>query len=331
MVYEQRLARKAYAYGVDLRRNTWLDHSTFGEPLMRGVDRRWNELAEALHRDELEPPRQAPPTPMLEEIARLVKLLRAPLPTVKVLGSRASREIWPTVTALAPRGGATHWLILDVARLRHLDPTSVTFLLASGLGHLQCDHGPLFAAHLMAQRAGRGLRWLRAAFRPWSRVAFFSADRAALLGLAELEPTIEALRARGNPGVSWYPVMPSLELREQALREFDKSRIMAKLRFFYEDPANWSVGPETTPSEAAEQTNGTSKAKAGDTKPPVTESPKAQVPKASPKDDESEQASEEEAAAAERRAKAAALEARVAEAWSLARCDARLTRRLGLL
>ena len=251
------------------------------------------------------------------------------LPTVKVLSSRASREIWPTVTALAPRGGATHWLILDVARLRHLDPQSVTYLLASGLGHLQCDHGPLFAAHLMAHRAGRGLRWLRAAFRPWSRVAFFSADRAALLGLAELEPTIEALRARGNPGVSWYPVMPSLDLREQALREFDKSRIMAKLRFFYEDPANWSVGPEATPSAAAEQTNGASQVEIGDPEPPTTESSKAK--KGSPENEEGEQASKEEAAAAERRAKAAALEARVAEAWSLARCDARLTRRLGLL
>src|SRR5688572_26169999 len=52
--YESRLARAAYAYGVDLRRSLWLDQSTLGEPLIRGVDRRWARSTAALLAEDLQ-------------------------------------------------------------------------------------------------------------------------------------------------------------------------------------------------------------------------------------------------------------------------------------
>src|SRR5690606_10073537 len=133
------VARMAYAYGVDLRRASWLDQSTLGEPLMRGVDRRWNRLVESLSGEVLHRPDKAPPTAILEEVARIIRLLRAPRPTLRVLRAEGPRSDWPLVTPLGTTHGGAHWLVLDVPRLMALPEVQRSFLLAAGLGHLQCD------------------------------------------------------------------------------------------------------------------------------------------------------------------------------------------------
>ena len=47
------MARQGYAYGVDLRRSRWLAGSTVGNALVRAVDRAWPTLAEHLEAEVL--------------------------------------------------------------------------------------------------------------------------------------------------------------------------------------------------------------------------------------------------------------------------------------
>jgi hypothetical protein len=306
MAYQQRLARTAYAYGVDLRRSAWLDHSTFGDPLMRSVDRRWNRLVGSLMEDTLDPPDKAVPIPVMEELARILKLLRAPLPSLRCLRSEVASD-WPIVTVLGTTKGGIHWMVVDPDRLVALEPTARAFLFGSALGNLQCDHAPIFTAHLMTHRAGRGLGLVKAALRPWSRVAVFSADRAGLLAVAELEPAVEAMRAHGVADVPWLPSAPSMDLRERALRDFDKSRVMTRLRHSYAQAEDWSVAPARADEAKAE---GTAIGDEAPREPVGVEAPSAAEPPPPPGPDP--------------------LEAELSSAWTLARCDALLTRRLGL-
>lgn len=149
-VYQQSMARQGYAYGVDLRRSRWLAGSTVGNALVRVVDRAWPELAELLLTEFLLDARVAPPG-LLRELVVLMNLLRAPLPTVLLLRPE-QRGRWPLVTPLgATRGGAL-WLILDGEALAAIDAEQRTFLLGAGLGHLHCDHAVYFTAHLLAGR-----------------------------------------------------------------------------------------------------------------------------------------------------------------------------------
>jgi hypothetical protein len=243
LAYEQRLARLAYAYGVDLRRSAWLDASTLGEPLIRAVDRRWNALVADLSGSILQDASKSPPVEIMEEIARLVRLLRAPLPTLRLLARGVKGHSWPIITPLGTTKGAVHWLVLDVERLLACPQGERTFLLAAGLGHLQCDHAPMFTAHLMSYRAERGLGLVRTALRPWSKVAWFSADRAGLIALRDLDAALAALRAHGDSGVEWMPRPPDLVMREQALADFDKSAVMVRVRMLLARDGGFSLAP----------------------------------------------------------------------------------------
>jgi hypothetical protein len=376
LAYEQRVARAAYAYGVDLRRAAWLDHSTLGEPLMRSVDRRWAELVQGLSADVLEPPEKAAPTEVLEEISQLLRLLRAPLPTVRLLRATAPREDWPIATALGTTRGGTHWMILDLQRLMEMPATARTFLLGSALGNLQCDHGPMYAAHLMAYR-GRGFSMIKSLLKPWSKVAVFSADRAGLLAVGELAPALEALEDYGQPTVNWLPPFPEMTLRRRALEDFDRSRVMTRLRLLFPQRADWTVAPSVTeenrnaarPTKADDEAEAEAEAE-GDVaekkeaigaKPPPPPPPKAKAKppqKKGPRlvededlDDDDGQDDEFEDVIEQAEREAEKIEAereeadakqddetteqakaeQIKKAWPLARCDARLTRRLGLL
>jgi hypothetical protein len=366
LAYEQRVARAAYAYGVDLRRTTWLDHSTLGEPLMRSVDRRWSSLVDGLAADVLEPADRAAPSEVMEELARLLRLLRAPLPTLRLLRSSVSDDAWPIATPLGTTRGGSHWLVLDIERLMGLDSIARTFILGSALGDLQCDHGPLFSAHLMAHR-GRGQGLVTTLLAPWSRVSVFSADRAGLLAVGELVPTLEALRLHGESDVGWLPRIPAAEVRVQALEDFDKSRVMTRLRLMFKSHADWTVAPpprlepdaqpeaqeddDPAPSRA-NVPDGTREAAANDGGPgldPPHPSEKRKPPPPPEVPDHEDASFEDVVEQAEREAEDIVAGAEAAEAaqdeaareqaiadalrlaWPLARCDARLTRRLGLL
>jgi hypothetical protein len=318
MAYEQRLARSAYAYGVDLRRAAWLDGSMLGDPLMRAVDRRWNGLTEALAAGELEDPGVAPPLPLMEEIARLVRLLRAPLPTLRLL--RKGAEGWATVTPLGTTKGGIHWLVIDAPRLVALPAHERTFLLAGALGHLQCDHGPMFAAHLAAHRAGRTLGLVGALLRPWAKVAVFSADRAGLIALGELEPALAAVRAHAEPPVSWWPRMAGGDLRVAALTEFDRSSVIARVRLLQARRGEATVGIDLERDRAGDDAGTATRAR--------------DPARAEDDDGAADEAHEHDGGDARDGADVGTDDAELAAAlrgtWSLARCDSRLTRRLGL-
>lgn len=380
--YEQRLARTAYAYGVDLRRAQWLSGSTVGDPLLRAVDRRWSRLVEGLEADSLRPQRKAPPTPLLEELAGLIQMLRAPLPTLRVLRPEVAAQ-WPAVTPLGTTKGGIHWLVLDLDRVLALPAEERTFVLAAGLGHLQCDHGPIFAAHLMAHRGtstvkhaegrrssfGPVMATVRGLLRPWAKVAVFSADRAGLVATASLPVALRAIERQDAEHVGWMPRWPAVAARSRALEDFDRSAIMARRRVLIgSDGGGWAIAPPGREEELDSLTRKLAAAVGGavrlggrlamrmegygrrivDRKVEAGEaSDEAGASEGNGEDREAkakaEAAGEPEGGAREasREAepapreldpeRASLLELALRNAWTLARCDQRLTQRLGLL
>jgi hypothetical protein len=236
-VYEQSMARLSYAYGVDIRRSRWLASSTLGNALVRAVDRGWPELATELLEQELDGPEGGRvPSGLLREIMGHMRLLRAPLPTLRRVRPRAASENpkWPLITPLGATHGGVHWLVLDVDAVQKLDDPVRAFVLGAGLGHLQCDHGVFYTAHVMASRREGGLpiRMIRRALTPWSRVMAFSADRAGMLATDSLEASIEGigvLVARESEGITWLPHGPTFEQRRRALEEFARSAVYARV------------------------------------------------------------------------------------------------------
>lgn len=324
LAYEQRVARSAYAYGVDLRRTAWLDGSTFGDPIMRGVDRKWNATIADLSGSILQDASRAAPLALMEEISRIVRLLRAPMPSLRLLVRGMAPHRWPHVTPLGTTKGAVHWLVVDAELLTALPAHERSFLLGRAIADLQCDHGQIYAAHLMSDRSDRDMGLVRLMLGPWSRVGTFSADRGGLIACADLGAAISALRVHAEIKPPWMPVRPALALREQALTDFDRSATMARLRVLLArhqlaDQAP-SVIERAVPPKTAEPSPTAAKGEtAADSTAPADEAP----------DPYRREASGQRATTASIRDEE--MERALAGAWSLARCDARLTRRLGLL
>jgi hypothetical protein len=232
-VYEQTMARLGYAYGVDIRRARWLASSSIGNALVRAVDRAWPGLASSLMDEQLEAADGDVSSDLLREVAGTMRLLRAPVPSVRVL-REDTRRGWPAVTPLGSTHGSVHWLVLDLPSLEAMSPEIRGFALGSGLGHLQCDHGIFYSAHQMAARRGAStaVRLVRRALRPWSRVMSFSADRAGLLVCGSLELARIAIQAEVEraDGLSWLPRGPKIEQRLTALEEFERSSVFARVQ-----------------------------------------------------------------------------------------------------
>lgn len=301
-LYEQRMARRGYAYGVDLRRSRWLSSSTVGNALVRAVDRAWPQLAEHLLDEVLLDGRSAPLS-LLREIGAHLDLLRAPLPTVLVLRPE-QRGRWPLVTPLGATRGGSLWLVLDADALLALDADARAFLLGSGLGHLHCDHAVFFSAHLLARRreGNSSIRALRSVLTPWTKVMSFSADRAGLLGCGRLAAAISTIECPpvpigDDPDPDWLPRPPSVATRVAALEEFARSSVFARVEIMRARQRELarkrgavlpSAAPPTPDDTAHERAN----------PPPAPDPEPIHVP---------------------------------ADAWSLARVDARLTARLKLL
>jgi hypothetical protein len=232
-VYEQSMARQGYAYGVDLRRSRWLASSTVGNALVRAVDRAWAELSAELSREVLLDCR-AIPGRLLGELAVHMHVLRAPLPTVRPLRAD-QRGRWPLVTALGATRGAAQWLLLDVEGLMALSLEQRAFLLGAGLGHLHCEHAVYFSAHLLAARSpALGFRTLRSVLDPWTKVMMFSADRAGLISCGRLDVAIAMIETPpvavgDDPDPAWLPSAPVPAVRVRALEEFARSSVFARI------------------------------------------------------------------------------------------------------
>jgi len=350
--HETRLARVAYAYGVDLRRSGWLDRSTFGEPLMRAVDRRWSRFTGTLMADELQPIDQPAPTAVMEELLRIIELLRAPRPTLRLLRGGADPRRWPIATPIGTTQGGTHWLILDTDRLSTLKDHERTFVLASALAHLQCDHGALFAAHLMSHREHRRAWAVRVALRAWVRVATFSSDRAALVAIGNADLCMEAMQLQGDPQVPWWPQPPTWPQRVHNLEDFDKSRVMVRLKLMRSGalgnaragladpslaPNRSAEGPRTDEAEVSGPSSASSTSVRMNGSANETESTdsvadaEAQAEQIVREREASEGTGETKQATQDRAAEQEKIEEALNRAWPLARCDERLTRRLGIL
>jgi hypothetical protein len=275
-LYEQSVARHGYAYGVGVRRSRWLARSAIGNLAVRAVDRSWSGLASELS-DELELPDGELEPALLNELELLREILRSPTPALRVLRQPSPASSWSLATPLGTPRGDVRWLVIDEHRLREHPPHVRRFALASGLAHLQCDQTIYFTAQMMVsrRRANRAISALDRLVRPWSKLLAFSADRAGLLVGDGLTETIDALRivAELDAEVPWWPSPAPLELRIDALREFERSAVVARVR-------------------AAREHARASSALLGDA------SDLPHVPD---------------------------------DAWSLARCDRRLTERLGLI
>lgn len=303
-VYAQSMARQGYAYGVDLRRSRWLSSSTVGNALVRAVDRAWPRLAAELGQQVLES--TATPVALLREVAGHMSLLRAPLPTVRPLRDQA-RGRWPLVTALGATRGGSSWLLLDVEALSALEPGPRAFLLGAGLGHLHCEHAVFFSAHLLAVRkeGSASIRALRATLRPWTKVMTFSADRAGLLACGQLDAALSTIESPPvaigeDPSPAWLPPAPPAAVRMRALEEFAKSAVFARVRAARARRRELARRRLTLELDAAPKLESESES---DTKgegagPPPPPHEPIHVP---------------------------------ADAWPLARVDARLTERLNLL
>ena len=290
--YEFELARRAYAYGVDLRRSRWLTGSSIGSAFVRGVDRSWLELNAAWEEQDLRPSEQLPNADLLAQLDSLVSLLRCVRPIVRLVRQESD---WPLATPMSPAHGSDPWLLLDEEALQRLPGPDRAFVLGSALGHLQCGHGVLFAAHWMAAHSTRSLRakLVRSSMRPWTSVAAFSADRAGLLACRDVHVATEGIE-RGLEEVSVHPWMPrfaSMEPRCRAIEDFDRSLTMARVR-------------------AAVRTD--------DALTGLLEELERQVLEPStPPESQNDSAADDEVGIPP-------------DAWSVTRCDRRLTERLGL-
>ncbi len=296
--FEQDLARVTYAYGVDVRRFRWLNQSMTAQTFMRALELRWSAVAEGLMGGELQVPEGAVTLPFLQEIVRIAELLRATLPAVRVV-TPSARDRWPLVTPLGNARGSDDWLVIDPTGLAVLSPPQRAFLLAQALGHIQCGHASLFMAHYVSHREHQAHLALRLALRPFSRLAAFSADRAGLLAAGEYAPAAEALVRSSEQLPAWYPTLAPLGERQRALADFDHSRVVARVR-----SSRRFVQDHPSVHELVDQIIHASE-------PIALPEGKTNTPEAPPP-------------------LAAGYEV-PAEAWPLARCDQRLTIRMGVL
>lgn len=265
--YEERMARAAYAYGVDLRRSAWLSSSQVARPLVAGVARAWPDLVASLESEVLRPSRDVP-ADLLRDVAAAAERLRTPMPAVRILRPSAA---FPGICPLGTLHGSAAWLVVDADAIGELGSKVRSFVLGHALGHLQCDHGIWFTAHLSAGARRARLWTTRRLFGPFVEVGVFSADRAGYL--LALEPSaaeagIEWIERTGAR-VPWWPRFPRVDLRLDALADFDRSVVVTAAR----RRGVGADGPDGTEAKPRDALPG----------------------------------------------------------WSLARCDARLTRRLGLL
>ena len=296
--YEREMARGTYAYGVDVRRARWLTTSALGQAAMRSIEHAWFRLADELIARELAYPDGPGAIPLLNDVIELCQLLHTTPPAVRVV-TPAAREAraFGLVTPLGDPRSSDDWLVVDAEALAALPAPERAFLLAAGLAHLQCGHGVLFIAHLVGlRRGGHGV--LRRALLPWTRVAAFSADRAGLLAAGDLDAALRALALEIAAAPAWAPSAGALAARRVALEEFAESAALARARTrrAVSDEAPVALEALVGALPGAEADGG-EPADGPAARPEPPRAPEAGVPDG---------------------------------AWTLARCDQRLTRRLGL-
>ncbi|HFE46532.1 MAG TPA: hypothetical protein ENJ18_13740 [Nannocystis exedens] len=315
--FERDMARSSYGYGVDLRRTRWLTTSLVGQAPLRALEHSWYAVAGSLMQEELRVPELSGDIPLLSEVARIARLLRTVSPAIRILrpGIDVRRE-WGLVTPIGDPRGSNEWIVLDREALQKLSAPERAFLLGAGLGHLHCGHGALFLAHLVGhRRSGHSL--LRGLLRPWIKVAVFSADRAGLLAAGDLEASLTALQRSIAAAPTWSPKFPDFDTRRLALEEFAWTTVAARFRarlrresgeIDLEEELRSLASPPETDSDGTNDPDQDESLGVPDNKQDRRQDNKQDPVSGSDDNDGVPD-----------------------DAWSLARCDHRLTTRLGLL
>ncbi|MEZ4448570.1 MAG: hypothetical protein R3B09_03745 [Nannocystaceae bacterium] len=310
--YERDMARASYAYGVDLRRTRWLTTSMFGQATLRALEHAWRPVADSLMASDLRFADRPGDIEILTEILEVAHLLHTTPPAVRLLRDDAARSgEWPFVTPLGDPHGTDEWLVLDLEALRSQPPRERAFLLGMGLGHLHCGHGVLYLAHLVTHRRGRAHGLTRRLLGPWNKVAAYSGDRAGLLTAGDLASALTAVETVMATTPGWCPPSPALSERQLALTEFAESAVAARfrarqLRHLREGEA-YSLEEGLQAIAAASEPAPTEGAPGAEAGTPDAQGAEPDAPAPAPEP-----------------------EAVPDDAWPLARCDHRLTRRLHL-
>ncbi|MGB1275125.1 MAG: hypothetical protein ACPG77_05190, partial [Nannocystaceae bacterium] len=312
--YEQDMARGCYAYGVDIRRGSWFGNSAVAQTAMRSLELRWLQLGDELMASgELLYPEDPRLVGVLSEIVALAGLLHADVPGLRLLSDKArSSGNWSVVTPLGNTRGTTNWLAVDAEALLAQSPAQRRFLLGSALGHLQCGHGILFTSRVITVRDG-GLGLTARLLRPWTKVAVFSADRAGMLAAGELDASLMAVAAETSSQAAYLPEFPEYSIRRRALEDFDHTRVVARMRTqrsLLTERAGRAIAGAQLRAKAAEKGAEASEAEPTDSEPASSEAESTEAESTATGDDN---------------------RGVPRSAWPVARCDQRLTRRLGLL
>jgi hypothetical protein len=257
-------------------------------------------------RDELQVPEGAGTLPFLQEIVRIAELLRVTLPTVRLV-TPSARDRWPLVTPLGNARNSDDWLVLDATAPRHPRPAAARLPAGPGprphpVRPRQPVHGPL---RLPPRTPGPRRPPPRSCAR-FSRIAAFSADRAGLLAAGEFAPAARARPRRAasssRPGTRPSPSSANASAPSRSSTTAASSPASARAA------DSCRINPSVTVL--------------------VEQLMHRQTPDALP---EANTAATADTAAPASAPEFTAGYAVPADAWPLARCDQRLTQRLGIL
>lgn len=224
--YEERVAARAYAYGVSDRRiHRWIQ-STIGGRVGRSIDRSWpgfvRDLAQRWSTDHSPALSDA----LATEIIDLCQVLRCAVPQVHVVQPGSDLDL-PVILPMASANGLDLRLWVNVEELESMTQATRSFWLGHALGHLQCGHGIYFSTRMRMKIHGESSawQWLLPVLRRAARLMVFSADRAGAGACASIEQARSVLLTDQAARIQeWMgQTKVSTPLRLQALEDFGKT------------------------------------------------------------------------------------------------------------
>lgn len=224
--YEERVAARAYAYGVSDRRiHRWVQ-STLGGRVGRSIDRSWPGFIRDLQQrwsTEHSPPLGES---LATEILDLCAVLRCAVPQVHVVQPGSDLDL-PVILPMASANGLDTRLWVNIQELSGMSAPTRAFWLGHALGHLQCGHGIYFATRMRMKFHGESStwQWLLPVLRRGARLMVFSADRAGAGACGSIDTARSVLLTPQAERIQeWMgQAKVSTPLRLQALEDFGKT------------------------------------------------------------------------------------------------------------
>lgn len=224
--YEERIAARAYAYGVSERRiHRWVQ-STIGGRVGRSIDRSWPGFVRDLQQRWGTEHSPQINDHLAREIIELCQVLHCAIPQVHVVQPGSDLDL-PVILPMASANGLDLRLWINAEELEGMSPATRAFWLGHALGHLQCGHGIYFATRMRMKFHGdsSAWQWLLPILRRAARLMVFSADRAGAgtCGSIDAARTV-LLTPQAKRIQAWMgQAKVSTPLRLQALEDFGKT------------------------------------------------------------------------------------------------------------